>query len=282
MTTTRKLPDHGTLSRRKIHKCGCPRCLKRDSDYSKTRTRLQAYGRWQPFTDAEPVRAHVRNLMAAGLGIQTIARLSGVSSGGMTKLLYGERRRNLAPSKRVRRETADKLLAIRPTLALLADSARIDALGTRRRLQALVAAGWPQRTIAAASGLDGQLVHEAIRADSVEAATARAVCRVYLQLRYADPADYGAQLRFIDQAKRIATAEGWLGPGYWDDDELDDPDFVPATEDTPRFIALAEDGLELEQRQGYTRQQAADRLGVTKDYLQASITRYRNQLGEAA
>lgn len=41
------------------------------------------------FTDAEPVRAHVRTLMAAGLSLQRIADRAGVSASGLSTLIYG-------------------------------------------------------------------------------------------------------------------------------------------------------------------------------------------------
>ncbi|MEU4967830.1 hypothetical protein [Streptomyces smyrnaeus] len=49
-----------------------------------------------------------------------------------------------------------------------------------------------------------------------------------------------------------------------------------------RGLAIAEDGLELIQQQGYTIELAAARLGVSRDHLQAELGRRREQLQEAA
>jgi len=49
-----------------------------------------------------------------------------------------------------------------------------------------------------------------------------------------------------------------------------------------RGLAIAEDGLELIQQQGYTIELAAARIGVTRDHLQAELGRRREQLQEAA
>ena len=277
----RRIPPHGTLHRRKTYRCDCEPCIKRERDYTNNRTRLQAYGRWQPYVDAEPVRQHVRSLMAAGIGIQTIGRLAGVPSGTMTKLLYGERRRGLRPSQRVRPETASRLLAIQPSLDLVADSARIPAIGTQRRIQALMAAGWPQRRIADEAGIDYHVVNLALRRDILEGLTARAIRDAYNRIWNVNPVERGVQRRFADQAKRTAAANGWPLPAAWDED-IDDPAAEPNSGGpVPRYIALAEDAAWLE-RQGYTREHAAARLGVSHSYLNTCISRWQRSLQEAA
>jgi hypothetical protein len=107
------------------------------------RKRMAAYGR--PATDmvdAEPVRAHVHRLMAAGMGRRTIMAKSGTSSGQMSKLLgHGK----YPGTKRMHADTAQRLLDVRLELA---PSAPVDATGTLRRLRALVAVGWPQSELA--------------------------------------------------------------------------------------------------------------------------------------
>ncbi|MFF5703456.1 hypothetical protein ACFY7H_13245 [Streptomyces sp. NPDC012794] len=232
--TNKPLPPHGTLSRRKMHGCACEACRKADRDYMAKRSRLQAYGQWQPFVDAEPVRAHVRMLMDYGIGWQRIATLAGVSNGGLSRLLYGNYQPGKPPTKRVRIATAAKLCAVRPNFDLVAPSALVDSAGTRRRLQALMAAGWPQLRIAAAMRTHHKVIWDQMHSTTpVMATTARAVRDLYNRLWNVAPASQGVQQRYIDAARQIATNNGWLPPAAWDDDYIDSPAFQPSTELEP-------------------------------------------------
>ena len=199
----------------------------RTAVYERNRRRQQAYGRWQPYIDAEPVRAHVRALMAYGIGWMRIARLAGVPQGTVEKLLYGCPPRGLAPSKRVRPETADKLLAVRPDPALLADAADTDGTGTRRRLQALVAAGWPQTHLAKQLGMHRANFGKTLHSARVLVATERAVRDLYDELWNLDPREHGVATRYYDQARAIAHTNRWAPVGAWDDDTIDQPDAFP-------------------------------------------------------
>lgn len=131
--------QHGTHACYVLDRCRCHPCRRANSAYERRRTKNNAYGR-SNLVPAEPVRRHVRTLRAQGLGTKWIAALAGVSHGSLSKLVYGER--GLAPSRRVRRETARKLLSVPlPSLEQLPVRKSIDALGTRRRLRALIAIG---------------------------------------------------------------------------------------------------------------------------------------------
>ncbi|MFP8944752.1 hypothetical protein ACLIYM_25415 [Streptomyces fenghuangensis] len=285
MTSTRPLPDHGTLYRRKHHRCDCQPCIQRERDYTNHRRRLQAYGRWQPFVDAEPIRAHVRMLMSYGIGWQRTARLAGVSNGGLSRLLYGTYGgdRPYPPSKRVRTATADKILAVKPSFDNLAPNRRVDGTGTRRRLQALVAIGWPQTRLAQQLGIStGQLWRD-IHGGAVRAATARAVRGLYDQLWNVDPASRGVPKQCTDMALATASTHGWAPPAAWDDDYIDSPAARPDLgERIDRYEALAEDAQWLIDDQGYDRKRAANRLGVTLRHLDRALAHGRQQYGEAA
>ncbi|MFJ2110553.1 hypothetical protein ACIOEX_01270 [Streptomyces sp. NPDC087850] len=272
-TATRPLPEHGTLHRRKTYKCGCEPCLACDRDYTNTRARLIAYGRWQPLVDAEPTRQHIRMLMTYGIGWQRVAVMAGVSNGGVSRLLYGTYGPGkYGPSKRVRVETADKICAVKPSLNNVADAARIDNTGTRRRLQALVATGWPQLRLGDHLGAHRRLVWGQIRKDSIAGATARSVRNLYSELWNVDPASHGVQDRYIAQAKKVAAANGWAPPGAWDDEYIDSPSARPDLgEHVDRYTAIAEDARWLIDNHGYTRSQAAHRLGVTGRHLERAL-----------
>jgi hypothetical protein len=269
-TAVREAPHHRNLTCVKQYRCKRPECLARDRDYMRNRYRLLAYGRWQPYTDAEPVRAHVRMLMSHDIGLQRVRALAGIPNGTMSKLLYGDGTRGLAPSKRVRTQTADKILAVKPSLDAVAPSAHVDATGTRRRLQALVAVGWPQINLARLAGVDKLTLNDQVNetVPTAYGSTARAVRDLYNQLWNVDPATHGIARRWIEQARALAAANGWAPPAAWDDDYIDSPAAAPDLgENVDRYTAIAEDARWLMTNQGYTAAQAAHRLGITKDHL---------------
>ncbi|MGW8679578.1 hypothetical protein ACWGNN_00665 [Streptomyces sp. NPDC055817] len=268
-TAVREAPHHRNLTCVKDYRCRRPECLTRSADYDRTRNRLVAYGRWQPLVDAEPARQHVRMLGSYGIGWQRTARLADVSTGGVSRLLYGSPVEGRGPTKRVRTTTADKITAVRPSFDSVAPLARVDATGTRRRLQALVANGWPQARLGQELGIKHhRLIWAQIRSDMVAAETVRRTQALYGQLWNAAPATHGVAPRFIEEAKQLAGRNGWAPPAAWDDDYIDSPAATPDLgEHVDRYTAIAEDGRWLIRTQGYTTAQAAHRLGITKDHL---------------
>jgi hypothetical protein len=210
-----------------LENCRCPVCCKAASDYDNNRRRAIAYGRWQPFVDAEPVRQHVRALGEFGIGSIRAAKLAGVSTGGVSKLLYGDNLRGLAPTKRVRPETALKLLAVEPVLDNLGQRTVVDGTGTRRRLQALVYAGWTQSELARRMQMNRSNFARTIDSGLVEVATLKTVRALYDQLWRTDPVEAGVPAHRATAARQIATSRGWAPIGAWDDDRIDDPAAYP-------------------------------------------------------
>ncbi|WP_181785615.1 hypothetical protein [Streptomyces phytophilus] len=275
-TETREAPHHDNLTCVKQYRCRRPECLDRERQYNNTRMRLIAYGRWEPYVDAEPVRAHVRMLMSYGIGWQRVCRISGVPNGSISRLLYGDTREGRKPSKRVRTATADKVFAIRPSLDNVADRRAVDGTGTRRRLQALMAVGWPQAHLADHLGVTHTTVYEQInhKVDTATGATARAVRDLYDRLWNVDPTSRGVSQRWADQARAVAARNGWPPPAAWDDDYIDSPAAIADLGDSAtRSDALAEDALWLINTQGYDRARAAERLGVKRGTLDTAIAR---------
>lgn len=198
-----------------------------DPAYERNRRRQRAYGTWQPYVNAEPVRTHVRQLMAYGLGWERIASQAGVSRGTVEKLLYGAAYRGAGPSKRIRPETADKILALQPAAGRLASGIGTGATGTHRRLQALVAAGWPQTRLAERLGMHRANFGRTIRNPHVHMSTERAVRDLYDELWRTDPRDHGVTDRWYSHARRHARDNHWAPVGCWDDDTIDDPAAFP-------------------------------------------------------
>lgn len=226
MTTTTQRP-HGSNAKYVFDKCRCTDCHAANRREANHRNRQIAYGRWQPYVDAQPVREHVQTLLDAGLGWHRVADLAGVSRGTVEKLLYGARYRGLTPSKRIRPENADKLLAVKATPDAKADGALTDGTGTRRRLQALVRAGWPQSRLAAELGMDRTNFNKTINTDRVRVSTATATRTVYDRLWRQDPREHAVSNNTWSRTVNLAKAKGWAPVGCWDDDTIDNPEAIP-------------------------------------------------------
>lgn len=222
--------QHGDRATYVLDRCRCLPCAYAASQYELARTKRNAYDR-SNLVDADPVRQHVAALMAAGVGLKRIAALSGVPQGSLWKLVYGKN--GGAPSRRVTRSTADRLLALEPgNPALLADGAKTASVGASRRLQALACLGWSVNRLSAETGLDRQRLDQALRGGVVVASTVRAVAAAYERLWDQPPptSDRGERIS-SSCTRRRAEASGWAPPLAWDDDTIDDPNATPALDD---------------------------------------------------
>lgn len=268
--------EHGTLRAYVIGKCRCPECTDANRIYANNARRLRAYGRWAPFVDAQPARDHLALLADYGIGWKRAARLSGVSCGTVSRLLYGNPER--PPTRHIRPETEARILAVRPILANLADQAVVDAEGVRRRLQALVARGFPVSFLAARLGMQLTNLARIVRCPGrVAAVTARAVIALYEELWNADPAAHGVAARSTACACAMAAKAGWPLPMAWGE-EIDDPAFEPVLADeTPRPLVVAEDAEWIRRTSGATDREIAERLGLSKNTLQIQLGRARRK-----
>lgn len=281
--------EHGTRARyvlgpaedgTKGRGCRCRPCAKANRAAENHRTRMIAYGQWQPYVDAGAAREHVKMLAACGIGWKRAAELAGVSSGAMSKLIYGGPG-DRPPSRRIRPETAAAILAVQPALEFLSPSALVDATGTHRRLQALVATGWSQSRLAARLGMLPSNFGTMLAAPRVTAATVRAVRELYDELWDQPPPEDGHREKIAaNRSRNYAAARGWPPPAAWDDDRIDNPAARAAegwrrpSHSTWRAEALAEEAGELI-AQGHTLLQAAERLGVGADAVKGAMKRAR-------
>lgn len=259
--------------------CRCQPCKDAHAAWARHRTRLIAYGRWEAFVDARPARKHGLSLIQQGMGPNTIAALSGVAPSTVQDLLRGGRR-GRGPTMRLKPVTARKILAVRPRLDDMLPQTVVDGAATRRRLQALVAVGHTVAALAARLGMTGSSLGRVIRSESgVTAAKAVAVRDLYDELWDKPPVESTPIERVnARHAREHAAARGWALPAAWDDDEIDDPAAKPA-EDWQRSqrrtrpaAELAEEALDV-MGQGHTREQAAERLGVSVAAVQKAFER---------
>lgn len=102
----------------------------------------------------------------------------------------------------------------------------VDATGTRRRLQALVATGWPQARLAELAHLRRATVARIVHGQhvTVHAGTARAVAELYDRVWDVPPPLGGhAEKIAAARARHVAGRNRWPPPLAWDDDQLDNP-----------------------------------------------------------
>lgn len=124
--------------------------------------------------------------------------------------------------KRIKRENAEKILAVKPDISLLAAGASIPSRGTHRRLQALVARGWSQSKLADRLGVDRGNFGVMMQRARVSVTLHRQVEALFDDLWNKQPPrtawrDSIAYSRTI----RYARERRWLPPLAWDDIDND-------------------------------------------------------------
>ena len=129
----------------------------------------------------------------------------------------------------LRRSTEARILAVpipqQPGRSLL----RVDSLGARRRLRALVALGWTRKGIAEhIPTMDPAYLARLVHSDKpITAWTALRIEQVYQKLSEAHPEDHGVPGPEARRSRAEAVARQWASPVAWDDDTIDDPAAIP-------------------------------------------------------
>lgn len=232
--------QHGTRAAYVLDKCRCEPCSKANSEAETYRERQKAYGRYHKYVPAGPVREHVRTLMDAGMGLKTVSKRTGVATGTLSKLIYGvyapgpggrNGRGDLLrpPSRRVLRETAEKLYALDPDWTPadpdtgvqgmpLADGAILDdasSAAASRKLQSLVALGWSMSKIGQRLGITyATNVIPIIKGERrLTAGTARKASALFDELCATPPPETNQRERIAaSRARRYAAQHGWRPP----------------------------------------------------------------------
>jgi AraC-like DNA-binding protein len=217
--------QHGTRAAYVRDRCRCPECTIANTAASNQMHRERTFGRWEPYVDATQARQHIQMLRDVGIGVDQIAKLAGLSSSHLRGLIYPSGR-GKPPFQKVRRETAERILAVPADDTSRAANSHVDATGTRRRLQALVAVGWAQAWLARELCRSPANLRRSMTSESVTARTAQLVNDMYERLWDAPPPRQTiAQRNASDAARAHATQHRWLPPLAWDDiDEEPDPD----------------------------------------------------------
>lgn len=208
-----------------IHRkdCACDACrgIRRRQTARWRKRQQQGVVFW---VDAEPVRAHVRQLMRSyGMPSSAIAAQAGVSNGVLRGLLWGN---NHPPSTRLVADNGNRLLAAHFNLDTISATSLINAIGTQRRAQGLSVAGYGYAEVARRLGRDRRNLSNALHSETVSAGLARAVRDLADELEAIPPP---SSTRFeraaVVKARRRAERNNWVALAAWDD--IDDPDAMP-------------------------------------------------------
>lgn len=220
------LPDHGEYSRYARHACRCEPCRGAGRRY---RLRL-GYDRVNGTPrriDPTQTRHHAERLIARGWTQTQIAAAAGLRGTSVSDVMTG---RWTTVSSR----TAAAILGIELTQKPPIPKRIIDAIGTRRRLQALMVLGHSMAAVAAQARVGTSTLQQIADGqwDSVRTTTAVKVARAYRRLSLA-PA-----LRTLhsELVRNHAMEHGWHGPMAWDD--IDNPACKPDPDEpaAPRHV----------------------------------------------
>lgn len=177
------------------------------------------------FVDAGPTQKRLRHLhLAKGVSIATIGRRTGVDLSVIRWHIRGYTMDG--PLTQCLWSTEQAVLGARFTSD---DADYAPGVGVVRRLQALMAIGFPLPFLEAQTGRDRRSINAAMLRPPgrVYAAFAEAVIKTYDTYSDANPADFGVTSRATSYALTVARKRQWAVPHCWDEDTIDDPGALP-------------------------------------------------------
>jgi hypothetical protein len=158
--------------------CGCEPCARARGRYDREWAEALAAG--GPYVNAGSARRHLAALGRAGVGLKSVAGVSGVSHGSLSKIVYGEPSKGRPPSRRIRSETLERVLAV--TVDSVGGGQRVPAAPTWALIDELVAAGHSRASLARQLGSRAVSPALQIGTRRVRASTARAVAALHRRL----------------------------------------------------------------------------------------------------
>lgn len=278
MTTApqpRALPD--TLCGAIHRNCRCPRCYEGHAAWTRDRRNALADGTWHPWThDLAPVLEHLDRLHDSGLSWTQIGRLAGVHRDQIFQI------RTIRTF--IRPSLAERLLAVQPAFIKMPPGAPMPSLGTKRRIQALRASGWPSQTLSRLAGVSVRSLNRALAEDTTAVSTAKRVAELYQDLHDQDPRGYGLDPELVQRGIRYGRRRNWAVPAAWTDIDTD-------TKANPRITApryarpkpgdrsrsVIEDTAELAAL-GLSRADIAERIGITWNAIDVTHSRAGKEL----
>ncbi|MGW6262401.1 helix-turn-helix transcriptional regulator [Streptomyces sp. NPDC055085] len=183
--------------------------------------------------DAGAAIAHLQGFHGRGMLPKVMAAQSGLSLTTVRDLIRGRRPANRGhlPIGDVARETVEAALNIRFEAPLYAPNVMgptTDPVGVVRRLQGLMANGWPLVALGEHLEAAGQWVWMLVNDPKpVTGRTVERVAAMYDKLCHVDPADVGVSSYASARAKGVAARGGYAPTRCWDADTIDDPAASP-------------------------------------------------------
>jgi AraC-like DNA-binding protein len=216
---------HGTRAAYTHEGCKCPSCQRANRTAQQARRRAIAYGQWHPYTDAEPLRAHLTQLLDSGISLATIAARAGVSRGTLHALLSTH---HAATRPRVRAGTAQRIRQVTPVHQY---PAVVDSTGAKRRVQALIANGWSMTRLAPHVHCHPSTISRLLRSTTVTRNIDHAVRDLYTRLAEQPvPTATTGERSSVEAARRYADAHGWATSDQWTDIDHDLQPHSPRTD----------------------------------------------------
>lgn len=276
------------------HQCRCEPCCRHNRERETHRKKQIAYGRYDSgLVAADPVRDHVMRLSEYGIGYKRVAELAGVHTTIVRTLIWGREdpARKGEMQKRMKRENAERILSVQPSIKNLGARQSVPARSTHRRIQALVARGWSISKVARELGWSGENFHSMMQREKVGAATHRAVAELYERLWDVEPPRETHRDKIAySRALNFAAKRRWLPPLAWDDIDLDEeppaPDLECGVDEMAVELAISGDHVRLtpdERREAVRRLHASrwsdKRIAETIHCADRTVLRIREELG---
>ena len=228
---------HGTYTCYARDRCRCELCKEAERAYHRSLSRRHAYGQ-HPRVDAEPIRQHVKQLREQGMSVSQMAAQSGLHRNTINALLFQHQGKQ--PTLRMSREKADKLLALTPERH---SHLLMNAVGARRRLQALQCLGYTWNKLAKLAGSDFLTIRNVGEGSQTELylATHKTICELFDTYWMVPSTD-----RLAEYIRQRSLQRGYHSALEWDMETIDDPRSRPRGRKykrsaTGRTVATAED-----------------------------------------
>lgn len=208
------------------------------AEYTRAERKFRKYHGISMLVSTDRVVDHLRMLKGEPYYMSNarISELAGIAESNLCQILSGQRgrARYYEPVKSVHRDTEAAILEVLPEIDPPArGGGHVPPLGTRRRLQALAAAGFPLNYLAQGMGwgTDPQPVHRLIMEKTAKNfvfhSTHLKACRLYDKLSCTDPHDMDFHKPSIQRSINMNRPKGWAPPSCWDPDTIDDPEAIP-------------------------------------------------------
>lgn len=270
-----KAQQHGTITGYGKG-CRCQPCRSANTLRMRERRRAKAYGSVGPH-DRVPIdeaQTIVRRLHKVGYTDPQIGRLAGLPDATINRIRRDGRYITRETAERISRAAAATTTV--PARDLLAER-YVDAIGARRRVQALMTQGWSVEQLGQQLGHSrGYLSPLLYTQRQITPAVHQAVVDLYEQLWRTPGPSSSTRVR--------ALKRGWATPLELDDERIDDPSYVPQlhrlTPDIDRRQRREQTLVTVATltARGLSARQIAPHIGKTP----RSVQRYRDQLRAAS